>query len=56
MHSISTKQVLRKGQKVYILTGVLNFQRVRNLLGVPVPFVYFFYLKEDLTSHIEDPL
>ena len=34
MHSTSTTSVLRKGQKVYILHGVLNFQRVRDSLGV----------------------
>ena len=34
VHSISTTLVLRKGQKVYILPGVLNFQRVRDPLGL----------------------
>ena len=34
MHSISTTLVLREGQKVYILPGVLNFQRVRDPLGL----------------------
>ena len=34
MHSVSTTLVLRKGQKVYILHDVLNFQRVRDPLGL----------------------
>ena len=37
-------QHLRKGQKVYILPGVLNFQRVRNLLGGQLrSFQYAYY-------------
>ena len=34
VHSVSTTLVLRKGQKVYILHDVLNFQRVRDPLGL----------------------
>ena len=42
-----------------VLPGVLNFQRVQNLLGVQLRsfrYAIFFSLKDDLTSHIEDPL
>ena len=38
VHFTSSTKVLRKGQEVYILRGVLNFQRVRNLLGVQLPY------------------
>ena len=41
MHRVqftSSTKVLRKGQEVYILRGVLNFQRVRNLLRVQLPY------------------
>ena len=34
VHSTSTTLVLRKGLKVYILPRVLNFQRVRDPLGL----------------------
>ena len=37
VHFTSSTKVLRKGQEVYILRGVLNFQGVRNLLGVQLP-------------------
>ena len=36
-----------------------NFQHVRDLLGVQLrsfQYAYFFSLKDDLTSHIKDPL
>ena len=35
-----------KGQKVYILPSVLNFQRLRNLLGVQLPY------SRKLTMHV----
>ena len=38
VHFTSSTRVLRKRQEVYILRGVLNFQRVRNLLGVQLPY------------------
>ena len=45
VHSSFTTYVLLKGGIVYILPGVLNFQHVRNLLGVQLrssQYAYYF--------------
>ena len=55
MHSTSTTSVLRERQKVYILPGVLNFQRVRDPLGLQLRSFHngsFFILNNYLTSHM----